>query len=102
MAGSWGSTILKSVSRSGGVLAAAVLSLFLVPILTFYLLRDWDRITAYIAALIPRSQRDTVLQLARDTDEVLGAFTSKGCVLEERLNETEWCALAITTPGKVQ
>ena len=74
MAGSWGSTILKSVSKSGGAVAAAVLSLFLVPILTFYLLRDWDTITAHLSALIPSQQRSTVVQLARETDEVLGAF----------------------------
>lgn len=74
MAGSWGSTILKSVSKSGGAVAAAVLSLFLVPILTFYLLRDWDTITAHLGALIPSQQRSTVLQLARETDDVLGAF----------------------------
>jgi predicted PurR-regulated permease PerM len=74
MAGSWGSKVLVSVSRSGGALAAAVLSLFLVPIITFYLLRDWDKIMVHIGALIPTQQRATVLKLARDTDEVLGAF----------------------------
>jgi predicted PurR-regulated permease PerM len=74
MAGSWGSTILKSVSKSGGAVAAAVLSLFLVPIVTFYLLRDWDRIMAHLGALIPSQQRATVLQLAHQTDEVLGGF----------------------------
>jgi predicted PurR-regulated permease PerM len=74
MAGSWGSKVLVSVSRSGGALAAAVLSLFLVPIITFYLLRDWDKIMAHIGALIPTQQRATVLKLSRDTDEVLGAF----------------------------
>ena len=71
MAGSWGAKVLVSVSRSGGALAAAVLSLFLVPILTFYLLRDWDRILARLGALIPSAQRDTVVRLARETDEVL-------------------------------
>ncbi|MGB5491759.1 MAG: AI-2E family transporter [Woeseiaceae bacterium] len=74
MVGSWSGKILLSVSRSGGALAAAVLSLFLVPILTFYLLRDWDNILVHIGALIPESQRDTALKLARDTDEVLSAF----------------------------
>ena len=42
MAGSWGSAILMSVTRSGGAVAAAVISFFLIPILTFYLLRDWS------------------------------------------------------------
>ena len=74
MAGSWGTKVLVSVSKSGGALAAAVLSLFLVPILTFYLLRDWDTILAHLAALIPARQRNTIVGLARETDEVLGAF----------------------------
>jgi predicted PurR-regulated permease PerM len=74
MAGSWGSKVLLSVTRSGGALAAAVLSLFLVPIITFYLLRDWDKIMTHLGALIPSRQRATVLHLARETDEVLGAF----------------------------
>ncbi len=74
MAGSWGGTLLASLSRSGGALAAAVISLFLIPIITFYMLRDWDTITARLAALVPSAERDTVLRLARETDEVLGAF----------------------------
>ena len=51
MAGSWGATVLMSLSRSGGALAAAVISLFLIPILTFYLLRDWDPIMRRLSAL---------------------------------------------------
>ena len=74
MASTWGAKILVSVSKSGGALAAAVLSLFLVPILTFYLLRDWDTIMAHLGALIPSQQRTTVFKLAQETDEVLGAF----------------------------
>jgi predicted PurR-regulated permease PerM len=74
MAGSWGSKVLVSVTKSGGALAAAVLSLFLVPIITFYLLRDWDSIMSHLRALIPSQQRTTVLKLAGETDEVLGAF----------------------------
>jgi predicted PurR-regulated permease PerM len=74
MAGNWGATVLLSLSRSGGALAAAVISLFLVPILTFYLLRDWDTILQKFGAIIPTAQRKTVLSLARETDDVLGAF----------------------------
>jgi len=74
MVGSWSGKLLLSVSKSGGALAAAVLSLFLIPILTFYLLRDWDSILIHMSAIVPESQRDTVFQLARETDDVLGAF----------------------------
>lgn len=74
LAGSWGASVLLSVSRSGGALAAAVLSFFLVPILTFYLLRDWDSIMSRFRAILPSGERDTILYLAKETDEVLGAF----------------------------
>jgi predicted PurR-regulated permease PerM len=74
MAGTWATTILMSVSKSGGAVATAVLSLFLIPILTFYLLRDWDTILSHISALIPSKQRSTVFELAHETDDVLGAF----------------------------
>lgn len=74
MAGSWGATVLMSLSRSGGALATAVISLFLIPILTFYLLRDWDFIVTKFGALVPSQQRETVFRLARETDDVLGAF----------------------------
>ena len=74
MAGSWGTSILLSLTRSGGALAGAVISLFLVPILTFYMLRDWDSILGHLGALVPSSQRETIFRLARETDEILGAF----------------------------
>jgi len=74
MFGSWSGTILAGVGKSGGVLAAAVLSLFLIPILTFYMLRDWDTFMLHLGALIPNSERETVFALARETDSVLGAF----------------------------
>ena len=74
MAGNWGGKVLLGVAESGGALATAVISLFLVPILTFYLLRDWDLIVVRIGALVPVSQRDTIFGLIRDADGMLGAF----------------------------
>jgi len=74
MVASWSGKILLGVGKSGGVLAAAVLSLFLIPIVTFYMLRDWDVFIAHLGALLPASQRNTVVELARETDSMLGAF----------------------------
>jgi predicted PurR-regulated permease PerM len=71
---SWSGKVLLSVTKSGGALVAAVLSLFLIPIITFYLLRDWDVIIGHLGAIVPDSQRETVYKLARESDEVLGAF----------------------------
>ena len=73
-AGSWGTTVLSSIGRSGGALLTAVVNLFLIPILTFYLLRDWDTIMTRIGALVPAGRRETVFEVARQTDETLAAF----------------------------
>jgi len=74
MAESWGTAVLLSLGKGSGALAAAVISLFLIPILTFYLLRDWDLIVIRLGSLVPSKQRETVFRLARETDDVLGAF----------------------------
>ncbi|MDE2195887.1 MAG: AI-2E family transporter, partial [Gammaproteobacteria bacterium] len=49
-------------------------NLVLIPVVTFYLLRDWDRLMARSAALLPRAAAPTVTRLARDCNTVLGAF----------------------------
>ncbi|NDY42777.1 AI-2E family transporter [Dissulfurirhabdus thermomarina] len=66
--------VLSSVSRSGMALLAAIGNLVLIPVVTFYLLRDWDRLLADLHALLPRRAAPTVAALAREADEVLGAF----------------------------
>lgn len=73
-AGSVGSSVLSSLTRSGGAVITAVVNILLIPILTFYLLRDWDTLVRRIGALIPVSRRDAAFALARETDETLAAF----------------------------
>ncbi|MEO0573836.1 MAG: AI-2E family transporter [Pseudomonadota bacterium] len=73
-AGTIGGGILASLSRSGSALLTMVVNLALIPILTFYLLRDWDTIIARIGALIPSANRPAVLDLAKQTDNTLAAF----------------------------
>ena len=65
---------LGSVSRSGTVVFIFFMNLLLIPVVTFYLLRDWHRLMARIEALLPRVAAPTVTQLARDCDGVLAGF----------------------------
>lgn len=65
---------MSSVSRSGLALLGWLANLVLIPVVTFYLLRDWDRMIAGIQALLPRNVAPTIGRLARESDEVLGAF----------------------------
>ena len=71
--GSIGSVIGK-LSRSGVGVLMWMTNLVLIPVVAFYLLRDWDRLVAWIDAMLPRSIEPTVAHLARESDKVLGAF----------------------------
>jgi predicted PurR-regulated permease PerM len=73
-AGGMLANVWSSVSGSGVALLGWLANLVLVPVLTFYLLRDWDRLVAGMHALLPRRNEATLSRLARESDEVLGAF----------------------------
>ena len=55
-------------------LFTAILNLALLPIFTFYLLNEWDRIVAFFGNLIPLRHRARTTRLALAVDERLGAF----------------------------
>jgi predicted PurR-regulated permease PerM len=46
----------------------------LTPVLTFYLLRDWDRLKARLADLLPLQARERVLPLASEYDHLLSRY----------------------------
>jgi predicted PurR-regulated permease PerM len=73
-AGGAAAGILAQISKSGFALIALVAHLIVIPVVFFYLLRDWDILVARINELIPRSVRSTIDRLAHESDEVLGAF----------------------------
>ncbi len=66
--------VIGSVSQSSAVVAQWLMNIFLIPVITFYLLRDWDILVAEIHDLIPRRYVSTIVKLARDSDRVLAAF----------------------------
>ena len=67
-------TLLGYATRSGLAIIGVGIAVVLVPVVTFYLLRDWDKLIANIDALLPREAQPTIRRLARETDSVLGAF----------------------------
>ena len=73
-AGGIASTVLASIGKSGAVIFNWMMNLLLIPVVTFYLLRDWDVLTVRCGELIPRPYYNTVHKLVRDSNSVLGAF----------------------------
>ncbi|WP_275287491.1 AI-2E family transporter [Halomonas elongata] len=72
--GTFAATLLTKVSKSGLALVAMVGNLALIPVVTFYLLLDWDVLVAKVRGSLPRRWEPTAVRLAGECDEVLSAF----------------------------
>lgn len=46
----------------------------LTPVLTFFLLRDWDELVAKVQGLLPRKHRESVVELSREYDDLLARY----------------------------
>ncbi len=66
--------LLKSFRASSTAVFDWLANLMLIPVVTFYLLRDWDLLIAKIHDLVPRRIEPTISALTRESDEVIGAF----------------------------
>lgn len=66
--------VLLEATRSGASLLTWIANLLLVPVVTFYLLRDWDDLVALIRDHLPRRWLPTVTTLATEADDVLSQF----------------------------
>lgn len=55
-------------------LLSTALGVLLIPVLTFYLLRDYDLFVAWLRALIPRRYEELVSTRFSEVDAVLGSF----------------------------
>ncbi len=73
-AGGVAADLLATVSKSGMAMLLGLANIVLIPVLTFYLLRDWDKLVAQIHDLLPRSVEPVISRLAIESDAVLGAF----------------------------
>ncbi|TCJ17098.1 AI-2E family transporter [Parasulfuritortus cantonensis] len=65
---------LPAVGNQGLALLGWLANLLLIPVVTFYLLRDWDRLVAGTGRLVPSAMRAQVAEVAREVDAVLSEF----------------------------
>ncbi|AFJ03759.1 Putative permease often clustered with de novo purine synthesis [Methylophaga frappieri] len=73
-AGKVAGNIVGYVSKSGLAVMTFLTNLVLIPVLTFYLLRDWDILVGRIKELLPRRYQEEVSYLAKDCDDMLAGF----------------------------
>ena len=66
--------LIDVISRGGMAVASLLANLVLIPVVTFYLLRDWDLLVRGIHDLLPRGAEAEISRMANEMDDVLGAF----------------------------
>ena len=73
-AGNFVGQALRIVGTHGAAFFGFLMSLLLVPLVLFYLLRDWRELIARIGQLVPRRWYDKVALIAHEIDLVLAEF----------------------------
>ena len=66
--------LLSSVKAGGTLILAILINLALIPVVMFYLLRDWNIIMARFEELTPRRWLATLRTVAIEVDDVLAEF----------------------------
>lgn len=66
--------LVLHLGQSGQWVLSWLSFLLLVPVVTFYLLRDWNLLMQRLEALLPRSRAGVAVRIAREIDAVLAEF----------------------------
>jgi predicted PurR-regulated permease PerM len=67
-------SVLSSVKLGGSVALAVVGNVFLIPVVLFYLLMDWDNFVARAQAFVPPRMRASFDSFTNEADAVLGQY----------------------------
>jgi predicted PurR-regulated permease PerM len=66
--------LIQAVLQSGVKFLEVFVNMILIPVVTFYLLVDWDKFVAGVRSLVPRHSIATFVKLSKECDNVLSAF----------------------------
>ncbi len=71
---SWLGSLLSSV-WSGGLALVNLISLIVItPVVTFYLLRDWEKLVRRVDGWLPREHAEAIRSVVREIDDSLAGF----------------------------
>ncbi len=70
----WLTTFLHSLWSGGRALVSLFSLVVVTPVVAFYLLYDWHRMIRTVDDAVPRNQRETVRELAREIDAAIAGF----------------------------
>jgi predicted PurR-regulated permease PerM len=66
--------LLAGIRAGGTMILGIIINLMLIPVVMFYLLRDWNRLVERVGELMPRRWLPKVRTVAREIDAVLAEF----------------------------
>jgi predicted PurR-regulated permease PerM len=69
-----GVAVLQSLKIGSATLIGFAITVLLVPVVLFYLMRDWDRLIDVVDSLVPRVWHAKAAEIAREADAVLAEF----------------------------
>jgi len=70
----WLISQLQGLLKSGLDLFNSLALLFLTPVITFFLLRDWDKMTGSIREFLPRRHAPVIAELAGEIDSTIAGY----------------------------
>lgn len=73
-AGSIAGQVIAKVAQGGLTIVGTLASIALIPVVTFYLMLDWEKLVTSCFELLPRPFEGPAKKLTGEIDEVLGAF----------------------------
>jgi predicted PurR-regulated permease PerM len=73
-AAGWAGAFLASLWTGGKALVSVISLLVITPIVTFYLLLDWERMVTAVDNWLPRPHRATIRELLREMDRAIAGF----------------------------
>src|SRR6266542_911333 len=66
--------VAGKVAQGGLAIFNLLALLFLTPVVTFYLLRDWERLITALDGALPRDHADTIRKLARESNAAIAGY----------------------------
>jgi predicted PurR-regulated permease PerM len=72
--GDWMEPLVASLKLGGSFALAALGNLILIPVVLFYLLKDWDRWVLHLVQWVPLHWRPAYDSFMQECDEVLGQY----------------------------
>lgn len=70
----WVLGVLQGILQGGAAFLNLLSLIFITPLISFYLLRDWDKIVAKLDSWLPMANADTVRGIVKEIDETIAGF----------------------------